>query len=75
VFRVLGTLQAGWDGSALSLPSRRQRAVLASLLTRAGRPVSADGLVEAAWGERLPDHLKAALQTVLPDCAPHWAPK
>jgi predicted ATPase/DNA-binding SARP family transcriptional activator len=65
VFRVLGTLQADRDGSALPLPSRRQRAVLAALLTRAGRPVSADKLVEAAWGERLPDHPKAALQTVV----------
>jgi len=65
VFRVLGTLQADRDGSSLPLPSRRQRAVLAALLTRAGRPVSADELVEAAWGERLPDHPKAALQTVL----------
>ena len=65
VFRVLGTLQADRDGSPLSLPSRRQRAVLAALLTRAGRPVSADELVEAAWGQRLPDHPKAALQTVV----------
>jgi predicted ATPase/DNA-binding SARP family transcriptional activator len=65
VFRVLGTLQADRDGSALPLSSRRQRAVLAALLTRAGRPVPADELVEAAWGERLPDHPRAALQTVL----------
>ena len=65
VFRVLGTLQVDRDGSALSLPSRRQRAVLAALLTRANRPVPAGELVEAAWGERLPDHPKAALQTVL----------
>jgi pentatricopeptide repeat protein len=65
VFRVLGTLQADRDGSPLPLPSRRQRAVLAALLTRAGRTVPADTLVEAAWGERLPDHPKAALQTVL----------
>jgi predicted ATPase/DNA-binding SARP family transcriptional activator len=65
VFRVLGTLQASRDGSALPLPSRRQRALLAALLTRAGRPVPADELIEAAWGERLPDHPKAALQTVL----------
>ena len=64
-FRVLGTLQADRDGSALPLPSRRQRAVLAALLTRAGRPVPADELIEAAWGDRLPDHPKAALQTVL----------
>jgi predicted ATPase/DNA-binding SARP family transcriptional activator len=65
VFRVLGTLQADRDGSSLPLPSRRQRALLAALLTRAGRPVPADELIEAAWGERVPDHPKAALQTVL----------
>ena len=65
VFRVLGTLQANRDGSALPLPSRRQRALLAALLTRAGRPVPADELIEAAWGDGLPDHPKAALQTVL----------
>jgi predicted ATPase/DNA-binding SARP family transcriptional activator len=65
VFRVLGTLQADRDGSPLPLPSLRQRAVLAALLTRAGKSVPADTLVEAAWGDRLPDHPKAALQTVL----------
>ncbi len=65
VFGVLGTLQADRDGSALPLPSRRQRTLLAALLTRAGRPVPADELIEAAWGERLPDHPRAALQTVL----------
>ena len=64
-FRVLGTLQADRDGSGLPLPSLRQRTLLAALLTRAGRTVPADMLVEAAWGERLPDHPKAALQTVL----------
>jgi len=65
VFRVLGTLQADRDSCPLPLPSRRQRAVLAALLTRAGRPVPADELIEAAWGERVPDHPKAALQTML----------
>jgi predicted ATPase/DNA-binding SARP family transcriptional activator len=65
VFRVLGTLQADRDGCPLPLPSRRQRALLAALLTRAGKPVPADELVEAAWGDGLPDHPKAALQTVL----------
>ena len=65
VFRVLGPLEADRGGSLLPLPSRRQRAVLAALLARAGRSVPADELVEAAWGEQLPDHPKAALQTVL----------
>ena len=65
MFRVLGTLQAERDGCPQPLPSRRQRAVLAALLARAGRSVPADALVEAAWGEQLPHHPKAALQTVL----------
>jgi DNA-binding SARP family transcriptional activator len=65
VFRVLGTLQADRDGSPVPLPSRRQRTMLAALLTRAGKTVPADMLIEAAWGERLPDHPKAARQTVL----------
>ena len=65
VFRVLGTLEADRNGSPIPLPSRRQRAVLAALLARAGRPVPTDELVEAAWVERLPDNPKAALQTVV----------
>jgi predicted ATPase/DNA-binding SARP family transcriptional activator len=65
VFRVLGTLEADRGGSPMPLPSRRQRAVLAALLARAGRPVPTDVLVEAAWSERLPDNPKAALQTVI----------
>jgi predicted ATPase/DNA-binding SARP family transcriptional activator len=64
-FRVLGTLEADRDGSPMPLPSRRQRAVLAALLARAGKPVPADELVEAAWSEQLPDNPKAALQTVV----------
>jgi predicted ATPase/DNA-binding SARP family transcriptional activator len=65
VFRVLGALQADRDGSSVPLPSHRQRAVLAALLARAPGPVPADVLVEAAWGDQLPDHPKAALQTVV----------
>jgi predicted ATPase/DNA-binding SARP family transcriptional activator len=64
-FRVLGTLEADRNGTPLPLPSRRQRAVLAALLAQAGRPVSADRLVDAAWGHELPENPKAALQTVI----------
>lgn len=66
VLRVLGLLEVHRAGTALPLTSGRQRAVLAALLVAAGRPVSADELVAAAWGEhRLPDNPRAALHTVL----------
>ncbi len=64
-FRVLGTLEVQRAGMALPLPSRRQRAVLAALLAASGRVVSADELVDAAWGDTLPDNPRAALNTVL----------
>lgn len=47
------------------LPSLRQRAALAALLVRSGRPVSGDTLVEAAWGDALPVNPRAALHTVV----------
>lgn len=39
--------------------------MLAALLLRAGRPVPADALVDAAWGDELPADPRPALQTVL----------
>ncbi len=46
---VLGELRL--DGEALS---PRERVVLATLVVRAGRPVSPDELADAYWGERPP---------------------
>ncbi len=64
-FGVLGTLAVTVDGRELPVPPGRQRAVLGCLLVHAGRPVSADALVDAAWGEQVPRHPQAALHTVL----------
>jgi predicted ATPase/DNA-binding SARP family transcriptional activator len=64
-FAVLGALEVCRDGVPVPLPSGRRRAVLAALLVRAGRPVPADALVEAAWGDELPADPRAALHTVL----------
>lgn len=64
-FRVLGALEVHRDGRAVHLSSYRQRAVLAALLVHAGRPVPADVLVDAAWGDALPANPRAALHTVL----------
>jgi predicted ATPase/DNA-binding SARP family transcriptional activator len=64
-FGVLGALEVRRDGVPISVPGERRRAVLAALLVRAGRPVSADALVEAAWGDELPAAPLPALHTVL----------
>jgi DNA-binding SARP family transcriptional activator/pimeloyl-ACP methyl ester carboxylesterase len=63
MFRVLGTVEAtGPDGVAVPLGDR-QRAVLASLVARAGTVVSADHLVDLVWGEDLPADPAAALHS------------
>ena len=64
-FAVLGALEVCRDGVPVLLPSGRRRPVLAALLVRAGRPVPADALVEAAWGDELPADPRPALHTVL----------
>ncbi len=46
---VLGELLV--DGES---PSPRERAVLAALVMRAGRPISADEIADAYWGDRPP---------------------
>ncbi|WP_165970366.1 BTAD domain-containing putative transcriptional regulator [Actinomadura sp. 6K520] len=64
-FGVLGPLEVRRDGTPVDVPSGRRRAVLACLLTRVGRPVPADALVEAAWAGELPADPRSALRTVL----------
>lgn len=64
-FGVLGPLEAFADDRRLVLPAGRRRAVLACLLVHVGRPVPADTLVEAAWGEDLPRDPRTALNTVI----------
>jgi DNA-binding SARP family transcriptional activator/pimeloyl-ACP methyl ester carboxylesterase len=63
-FRVLGTVEAvGPTGEPIALGDR-QRALLASLLARAGQVVPADHLVELLWGDSdLPTDPAAALQS------------
>lgn len=64
-FGVLGALEVHVDGRSRVIPAGRQRAVLTCLLAHAGRPVSPDVLVEAAWREALPEDPARALRTVL----------
>ncbi|MFC4530460.1 BTAD domain-containing putative transcriptional regulator [Sphaerisporangium dianthi] len=48
-FRVLGQLEVSEEDRPLPLGPRKQRAVLAVLLTRAGQVVSLDRIIEELW--------------------------
>jgi DNA-binding SARP family transcriptional activator/tetratricopeptide (TPR) repeat protein len=53
LYRILGELEVrDAGGGPVELPPGRARAVLAALLLRANRPVSAEDLITAAWGEQ-----------------------
>ena len=62
---VLGALEVHVDGRRREVAPGRQRAVLACLLAHRGHPVSPQALIEAAWGEDLPQYPPKALRTVL----------
>src|SRR5262249_20320717 len=51
------------DGRLVAVPEAKGRALLADLLLRLGRPVSADRLIEDLWGGDLPVHPANALQS------------
>ncbi|WP_394614460.1 BTAD domain-containing putative transcriptional regulator [Lentzea sp. JNUCC 0626] len=62
-FRVLGPLQVLLDGEPLLVRAGRQRALLVSLLLRAGTSVSVDELAGNVWGVDPPARARATLQT------------
>jgi predicted ATPase/DNA-binding SARP family transcriptional activator len=64
-FGVLGALEVRRGGEPVRLPRGRRRAVLAVLLARAGQPVPADTLIDAAWRDELPADPESALHTVV----------
>ena len=53
-FGILGPLQVRADGSAVTVPGAKPRAVLAVLVLHANRSVSPDQLAHALWGEEAP---------------------
>jgi predicted ATPase/DNA-binding SARP family transcriptional activator len=62
--RVLGPVEVlGDDGMEHQLASPRQRLLLAGLAAHAGDVVTADALIELLWGDCLPSHPLAALQS------------
>ena len=61
-FRVLGPLAVIVGGTPVGLSARRQRALLAALLLRAGEAVSSEALIEALWGSGPPDSAASLLR-------------
>jgi DNA-binding SARP family transcriptional activator len=61
-FRILGPLEVLADGAPVSLPRKKQRALLALLLMRAGEAVSTDELIEELWAGKPPATARDALQ-------------
>lgn len=61
---VLGPLRIVADnGQEVAPNSDLQRTLLAVLVARRERVVSADELIDALWGDRLPEHPVSALQS------------
>ena len=49
-YRLLGRLEVVIDGVSVDLGSRRQRALLALLVTNAGKVLSTDRIIDELWG-------------------------
>jgi DNA-binding SARP family transcriptional activator len=62
-FALLGPVRGWFDGAELELGSPDQRAVLAFLLLREGRPATADEIIDAVWGEDTPRSVQGVLRT------------
>jgi SARP family transcriptional regulator, regulator of embCAB operon len=58
VFGLLGPLQMSVDGAAVPVGTPKQRAILAALLMNRNRPVAADSLINAVWGENPPSEAR-----------------
>jgi DNA-binding SARP family transcriptional activator len=61
-FRILGPLEVRDDGGVVAVTGAKLRAVLAALVVHAGRPVSAERLALALWGEEAPPGAAKAIQ-------------
>jgi DNA-binding SARP family transcriptional activator len=64
-FTVLGPVRGWYDGTELELGSPQQRAVLAFLLLRDGRPAAPEEIVDSLWGEDLPPSVNGVLRTYI----------
>lgn len=62
-YRLLGPVEAWSGGHRLALGGPKPRALLAALLLRPGRTVSADTLIDMVWGDQPPDTARGLIQT------------
>jgi DNA-binding SARP family transcriptional activator len=62
---LLGPLDVRAGGAPVAVPRGRQAVVLASLAMSAGQPVGVDTLAHHVWGERLPEHVRSSLHTLV----------
>jgi DNA-binding SARP family transcriptional activator len=62
-FALLGPVRGWLDGAELELGSPDQRAVLACLLLREGRPATAGEIIDSVWGEDAPRSVQGVLRT------------
>src|SRR4051812_14893587 len=64
LFRILGRIEvSGADGEIVVIRRRKQRALLAVLLLRAGSVVRTGEIMEALWGERPPASARANMHS------------
>lgn len=61
-FRALGPIEAMVGGRQVDLGAPKQRALLALLVSRVGRPVTVDVMLEALWAGRPPRSATTSLQ-------------
>ena len=62
---VLGPLMVLAGGAQITPPTGKQAVILAGLALFAGQPVSTEMLAEKAWGDRLPEHARRSLHTLI----------
>ncbi|MEV0581442.1 BTAD domain-containing putative transcriptional regulator [Nonomuraea sp. NPDC050310] len=74
MFRVLGHLELDFPGSSVHIGAHKQRALLAMLLLRAGRPVSTDQLITELWPQAVPPTAGASLRTYVYRLRRHLRP-
>ncbi|MCO8270733.1 tetratricopeptide repeat protein [Actinoplanes sp. TRM 88003] len=60
-FTLLGAVEIWRDGQRVDAGHPRQRAVLASLLAEAGRPVPTDVVIDRVWGHTPPPSVRPTL--------------
>jgi WD40 repeat protein/DNA-binding SARP family transcriptional activator len=61
-FAVLGPLEVSGEDGSVPLGGPKQRIVLAHLVLRANQVVPAEHLIDAIWGEELPEDPRSTLQ-------------